>query len=101
MKNAALIIVVLLTGINSFSQDCSKVLTGKIIDFHDGVPLEDATITYNNITVNSDAQGNFKITGLCPVSYAFTIAHPDCNSQVVTINMDEVTTKNFYLERST
>ena len=98
MKNAALIIVVLLTGINSFSQDCSKVLTGKIIDFHDGVPLEDATITYNNTTVNSDAQGNFKITGLCPVSYAFTIAHPDCNSQVVTINMEEVDTKNFYLE---
>ena len=98
MRNAALIIVVLLTGLNSYSQDCSRVLTGKVIDFHDGVPLEDATITYNDTSIRSDAEGNFKITGLCSVSYAFTISHPDCNSQVVTIDMNEVSTKNFYLE---
>ncbi|RZS99526.1 TonB-dependent receptor [Aquimarina brevivitae] len=98
MKNAALIIVVLFQSIICYGQDCSKEFTGKILDFHDGVPLNNATITFNNTTIKSDKQGNFKITGLCPISYAFTISHPDCNSQVVTVDISEVTNKVIYLE---
>ncbi len=81
-----------------FAQDCNKTLSGSVIDFHDGVPLEGATITYNSTTMLTDASGKYTISGLCATSYAFTISHEDCNSQVVTIDLSKVSKKDFYLE---
>ncbi|SHI97516.1 TonB-dependent receptor [Aquimarina spongiae] len=99
MKRLTLTIVVLLSGtLISIAQECNKTLTGKVIDFHDGVPLKGATITYNNKTIVTDDAGNYSISSLCPTSYAFTISHKDCNSQVVTIDIEKVSAKTFYLE---
>ncbi|WP_378179917.1 TonB-dependent receptor [Aquimarina sp. SS2-1] len=98
MKPNTLCIVFLLAITPLFAQDCNKTLSGRVIDFHDGVPLEGATITFNSTTIKTDSNGMYNITGLCATSYAFTISHEDCNSQVVTIDMDEVSKKDFYLE---
>ncbi len=98
MKRFTLIIVFLLGVTFSSAQDCDKTLTGKVIDFHDGVPLKGAKITFNDQMIVTDTEGNYTITNLCAISYAFTVSHEDCNSQVVTINIEEVTSKNFYLE---
>lgn len=98
MKGYTFILVFLLSTKFLSAQDCNKTLLGRVLDFHDGAALKDATITYNNKMIVTDISGNFTITGLCPVSYAFTISHPDCNSQVVTIDIAEVTKKDFYLE---
>jgi len=98
MKRFTLISVFLLSVTFSSAQDCNKILTGKVIDFHDGVPLEDAKITFNNQMIVTDTEGNYTITGLCATSYAFTVSHVDCNSQVVTINIAKVGSKDFYLE---
>ncbi|MDY8135128.1 TonB-dependent receptor [Aquimarina sp. 2201CG5-10] len=98
MKRYTLLLVSLLGILLSSAQDCNITLSGKIIDFHDGVPLKEATITYDNKMIVTDNLGNYTITGLCPISYAFTISHPDCNSQVITINVSEVSKKDFYLE---
>lgn len=98
MKRNTLCIVFLLAVNHLFAQDCSKTLSGRVIDFHDGVSLEGATITFNSTTIKTDSNGMYKITGLCATSYAFTISHEDCNSQVVTININEVSDKDFYLE---
>ncbi|MDH7446231.1 TonB-dependent receptor [Aquimarina sp. 2201CG14-23] len=98
MKRNTLYIVFLLAANYLFAQDCNKTLSGRVIDFHDGVSLEGATITFNSTTVKTDSNGMYKLTGLCATSYAFTISHEDCNSQVVTIDLNEVSSKDFYLE---
>jgi len=98
MQRNAFILVFLL-GISLISgQECDNTLSGHVIDFHDGVSLEGATITYNNTTIETDANGKYQLTGLCATSYAFTIAHKDCNSQVVTIDIGDISQKDFYLE---
>ncbi len=98
MKRKTLCIVFLL-GIRFLSaQECDKTISGTIIDFHDGTPLEEATITYNNKTIKTDQNGSYVIKDLCPTSYAFTISHENCNSQVVTINLNKISKKDFYLE---
>ncbi|WP_299435677.1 TonB-dependent receptor [uncultured Aquimarina sp.] len=98
MKRNTLMLVFLL-GVNFlFAQECDKTLSGRVIDFHDGVSLEGATITYNSTTIKTDSNGAYKIIGLCGTSYAFTISHVDCNSQVVTIDLNDVSKKDFYLE---
>ncbi len=98
MKRNALYIVFLLVVNHVFTQDCDKTLSGRVIDFHDGVPLEGAAITFNSTTIKTNSNGMYKISGLCATSYAFTISHEDCNSQVVTIDINEVSKKDFYLE---
>ncbi len=98
MKRGTLCIWLLLVIQVSYAQDCLKTLSGSVIDFHDGLPLEGATISYNNITIQTDAEGKYSIPNLCEIAYAFTIAHENCNSQVVTINVQEITHKDFYLE---
>lgn len=92
-------LLVFLLGINLLSgQDCSQILSGRVIDFHDGVPLEGATITFDNRTIMTDNKGSYSIDGLCRISYAFTISHKDCNSQVVTLDLAKISSKDFYLE---
>lgn len=98
MKRSTLFVVFLL-GIHFLSaQECDKTLSGRVIDFHDGIPLEGATITFNNTTMKTGVNGKYTITGLCGTAYAFTISHKDCNSQVVTIDLNKVSSKDFYLE---
>ncbi len=98
MKRLTLILVLLLGTTILSAQECDKTLTGKVIDFHDGAPLKEATITFNNKTIVTDNNGRYTINDLCAVSYAFTVSHVDCNSQVFTIDLSKVTTKDFYLE---
>lgn len=80
------------------AQNCDQSLSGKVIDFHDGIPLSGATISFNDQIVVTDTDGSFDIKELCPTNYAFTVSHEDCNSQVVLVDMGQVSTKNFYLE---
>ncbi|MBQ0733823.1 TonB-dependent receptor [Aquimarina celericrescens] len=98
MKRFTFISVFLLGVTLSFAQECDKTLTGQVIDFHDGKPLKGATITFNNTTIVTNSDGTYIINGLCAVSYAFTVSHQDCNSQVFTIDISKVKTKDFYLE---
>ncbi|WP_025742145.1 TonB-dependent receptor [Aquimarina pacifica] len=92
-------LIVLLFGIHVLSgQQCDKTLVGKVIDFHDGVPLESAIIQYNNTIIKTDQDGGYRISGLCPTAYAFTISHENCNERVITLDMKEVTQNDFYLE---
>ncbi|WP_438710685.1 TonB-dependent receptor [Aquimarina muelleri] len=92
-------LLVFLLGINLLSsQECDKTLSGRVIDFHDGVPLEAATITFNNRTIVTDAMGAYAISELCATAYAFTVSHEKCNSQVITLDIAKVSSKDFYLE---
>ncbi len=83
---------------SAFAQECNKTLTGKVIDFHDGIPLENAKVMVNNTATYTNSKGEYTIKNLCSTSYAFTISHENCNSQVVTLNISNVSSKDFYLE---
>ena len=92
-------LLVFLLGINFLSsQECENTLSGRVIDFHDGVPLEGATITFNNRTIVTDVTGTFTIHKLCATAYAFTVSHEKCNSQVITLDIAKISSKDFYLE---
>ncbi|WP_062053672.1 TonB-dependent receptor [Aquimarina longa] len=92
-------LAVFLLGINLLSaQECDHILSGRVIDFHDGVPLEGATITFNNRTIVTNATGRYYIEDLCATAYAFTISHEKCNSQVITLDVAKISSKDFYLE---
>ncbi len=98
MKKHLYVVMFLLAGISMFSQDCNLVLTGRVIDFHDGVPLKGAEISFNNQKIITNEKGEYRIENLCNVAYAFTVAHKECNTQVVTVDMSEKSKYDFYLE---
>lgn len=92
-------LLVFLLGINLLSsQECNNTLSGRVIDFHDGIPLEGAAITFNNRTIVTDATGMYTIDKLCATAYAFTVSHEKCNSQVITLDIAKISSKDFYLE---
>ncbi|MFL1894553.1 TonB-dependent receptor [Aquimarina sp. 2-A2] len=98
MKRFAYVLVFLLGNGMLIAQDCNQVLTGQVIDFHDGLPLEDARISFNNLVFTTDNEGRFRIENLCPTAYAFTVTHQDCITQVKTIDVSKTSEIDFYLE---
>ena len=98
MKRNVIFIAFLLGIRILFAQECNQQLSGKVIDFHDGNPLEAATITFNDQLIITNDSGNFEINGLCSTTYAFTVSHEDCNSRVFMVNINTTNQKNFYLE---
>lgn len=53
---------------------------GKVIDFHNKVPLSSAVITIGSYTVISDAKGNFNFQQIKRGSYTLIANHPDCDA---------------------
>mgnify|MGYP001111841205 FL=1 len=53
---------------------------GKVIDFHNKVPLSSAVIKIGSYTVISDAKGNFNFQQIKRGSYTLIANHPDCDA---------------------
>ncbi|KIA83946.1 TonB-dependent receptor [Kaistella solincola] len=69
-------------------------IKGKVIDFHDKVPLKGAEITLGKSTQLSDENGNFAFKAVKKGNYTLLATHPDCNSfsKEISVNKDlEVT----------
>lgn len=79
---------------------CSYSLTGKVIDEHDGQPLEYANIYIKELEKGgiSDSTGLFKIDGICTGTYTVTCSHLGCESIVKTMTISGNTSHNFYPE---
>ena len=90
--------VLLLFQLTMSSQNCSYTISGRVVDFHNGEPLYNAAIAYENQVAYTDSDGTYRIEGLCDTFYNFTVSHEDCNSQVVPIKIDGNKTYNFNLE---
>lgn len=73
----------------AYPQVCTHRLYGEVVDFHDGTPLPDATITLtpSNRTVKTDAFGKFNISGLCEGFYELEVTHLDCKTQMLEVNV--------------
>lgn len=97
-------IILLLFGVSeTFSQQCNINLKGEIIDFHDGTPLAGATVVLledgiPSKSVISDLQGKYSIENICRGTYEIEVAHPECQSKIVPIEIDEDTFKKVRLE---
>ncbi|MGZ5272975.1 MAG: TonB-dependent receptor domain-containing protein, partial [Kaistella sp.] len=77
-------------GLTFFSAQNTFKIQGKIIDFHDKVPLKNAIIKIGNYTETSDANGNFRFNSVKKGDYTITATHPDCEpfSEQISVNKD-------------
>jgi iron complex outermembrane recepter protein len=73
-----------------FSQDCTYVLLGEVIDFHEKTPLNGAriAITGKDRATTTNADGKFKFTGLCNGVLELEISHPECTTEFMTLTME-------------
>ena len=81
-------ILLILFGLIFSNAQTSYKIEGKIIDFHDKVPLKNARITLGNESLTSDEDGKFVFSSIAKGTYTLTANHPDCDmfSQVLTVN---------------
>jgi len=66
-------------------------INGKVIDFHDKVPLQGATVIVGKFTQVTDENGNFAFSGVKKGNHTLLASHPDCNtfSQQISVSKDE------------
>ncbi len=98
IKYRSLLLVLLCSVQFIFAQECDLELTGKVLDFHNGEPLSNAVISFDDTIINTDIDGQYTLTGLCPKIYTVTVEHIECNSKVVYVNPKDQTFYNFSLE---
>lgn len=72
------------------AQDCNSILLGEIVDFHDNVPLENATvlISGSDKSATSDGNGKFRFEGLCDVLIELEVFHPECKTKLISVNIE-------------
>lgn len=89
-------ILLILFGFTFFSAQQTFKIQGKIIDFHDKVPLKNAVIKIGDYTENSDTNGNFSFSSIKKGNYIITATHPDCEplTEKITVNKDLEITLN-------
>ncbi|MBW8361111.1 MAG: TonB-dependent receptor [Kaistella sp.] len=80
--------VFLFLGFTFISAQQNFKIQGKVIDFHDKVPLKNASITIGDLTVNSDDSGNFSFSSVKKGTYQITASHPDCETFSESITVD-------------
>ena len=100
MKYFLFVITFCLSATYVYSQNCTAILLGEVVDFHDNTPLQNANIsvTGKNIVATSDEFGKFRFKNLCEGVIEIEISHPECTSQFVTINIEGDTYQKISLE---
>lgn len=94
------LLVLLFSGVLSYSQDCNATLYGSLQDIHDGSKLLGGTIivAQTGAAVQTDLEGNFVIKNLCNSTYQLQISHPECTTKAYQVVIDGDTNKTFKLE---
>jgi iron complex outermembrane receptor protein len=69
----------------SYSQNCTYTFLGELSDFHDGTPIESATIfiVERDKYLVSDFDGKFKIEDLCKGTLTLKISHVGCETKIM------------------
>jgi len=95
-----MLVIVLVNCPYLVAQNCTNVLSGTIIDFHDRTPLVGATVQVagNANVVLSDFEGNFSLGSLCDGIYELEISHPECSTKFVKIDVQGDTSEKITLE---
>ncbi|QDP84411.1 TonB-dependent receptor [Chryseobacterium sp. SNU WT5] len=74
------------------------VIKGKIIDYHDKVPIKNATITIGKTTQKSNAEGKFSFKSLQKGKYTLIANHPDCDAFTEELIVDKDLEITIHLE---
>ncbi|MBU2921240.1 TonB-dependent receptor [Winogradskyella psychrotolerans] len=99
MKSIIIGLVIAISGF-SYSQNCSYIFLGEVKDFHDGTPIESATIYIKESDkyIISDFDGKFRIENLCSGTLTLTISHIGCETKTVSYTIDNDVFKIISLE---
>ena len=83
-------IIAIFFGLLFTNAQTTFTVKGKVIDFHDKIPLKDAKVTIGTLTQISDAKGNFIFKAVPKGSYTLIANHPDCDaiSEDLNVNKD-------------
>ena len=94
------LLLLLLSSITIFSQNCKNTLSGTLIDLHDDSLLVGATliIAGSEQAVVTDLDGKYILKNLCNKTYSIQVSHPNCITKSFTVKITGNTTKNFKLE---
>ena len=82
------------------SQNCILTLRGNIKDFHNGSPIEGASIKIQDSEIYSitDSKGDFIVKNICISKFKIIVSHISCNSEVISIDLDKKSFVNIQLE---
>jgi iron complex outermembrane receptor protein len=100
MKYSILLFIAFAFGNTLMAQECSSILIGEIVDFHDNSPLSGATVTITGTSKQliSSAEGKFTFKDVCNGVIELEVSHPDCKSQFKTIRINGDTYEKIRLE---
>ncbi|MBL4879837.1 MAG: TonB-dependent receptor, partial [Oleispira sp.] len=96
------LLALLLSSSLSISQNCNNILSGTVVDQHDGSVLLGATliVTGTEQVVQTDWNGKFSLVELCDDTYSIQVSHPYCQTRIYTVKMSGNMTKTFCLEHN-
>jgi len=79
---------------------CTSVLSGHVLDDHDKEPLSYAALSIPSIgrSVQADADGLFRMEGLCDGRYVMVVTHPGCAAVERTVEIRGNTIVDLRLE---
>lgn len=83
-------IIAILFGLLFTNAQTTYTVKGKVIDYHDKVPLKEAKITIGTSTQISDSKGNFIFKAVPKGNFTLIANHPDCDaiSEELNVNTD-------------
>ncbi len=82
-------IIAILFGLLFVNAQNSFTVSGKVLDYHDRVPLKNAKIQIGNRTVSSDAAGLFSVSDISAGPHGLLATHPDCEPFSTNIKVDK------------
>ncbi|MFT7036752.1 MAG: iron complex outermembrane receptor protein [Cyclobacteriaceae bacterium] len=97
-----LTVVMLLIQLGSYAQStsCTFTIAGQIIDEHDQLPLEYASIFIKELKrgTSADSKGYYAIKDICPGTYTIEISHVGCDPKNEKVDINGNVKRQFYLE---
>ena len=78
---------------------CTLVFSGKVIDADTRLPLSGALVQIPALKISktTDAEGNFKIAGICAGNYDVNISHVSCTPITEHLHFKDDIKHNFFL----
>lgn len=85
------------------AQNCTAVLTGKVVDFHDKSPLADAEVYFegSQLSTTTNEYGEYVLRNICPGKYTVVVQHIGCETFKKTLTIKGEMKQDFYLEHHT
>ena len=82
------------------AQNCKIKFSGKVEDFHENLPLENAVILIKELNkyATTDDKGFFKFKNLCEGNFTIEISHISCGTKTIKVSFTKDVYKTIHLE---